>query len=251
MIIDIHSHIWGADYEYYKRENLKMLEKYGVDKIYISPLSEHYPDKETVRNMNAEAARFIKENRSEIGGFVYVSPEHDNAAEVVSRGIENMGFAGIKLWVSELCDSECVYPVMEKAEKYNVPVLIHTFKKAQGQLRKESTAKNVANVARRFPNVKIIMAHLGGNCYDGIPQIADLKNVWVDISGTLHHSNELNYTKRYIGASRILFGTDLTSFSICYGQVAEADLTEDERNDILGNNAVYVLDRGIGVGDLK
>lgn len=88
------------------------------------------------------------------------------------------------------------------------------------------------------------MAHLGGNCYHGIPAIRDLPNVFCDFSGSIFTGDAVNYAAEYLGTDRLLFGTDMPgSFLVNLGQVTGADLTEEDQNKILYANARKLLDR--------
>ena len=250
MIIDIHAHglIGSADPKANELALLRASEKYGIDKIYISNLMGKYPTPEQVDEGNRLAWETMKKHPDKIGGFVYVSHEHDNACDVVKRGIEEQGFEGVKIWVSEFCDSPLMDKVALKTIEYNVPMLIHCFHKSRNQLEKESVGKNIANLANRFPELKIIMAHFGGNPYNGIPMIQDIKNVWVDLSCSMFHGDYLDYTVERIGAERVIFGTDMIGpYLNNLGKVLHADLTEEERELILYKNALKVLDRNFKI----
>ena len=177
-----------------------------------------------------------------------MSPEHKNALDVVRRAIEDDGMEGIKLWVSTYCDDPHVYRIAEWATEEGVPILIHAFYKVFDQLPNETLGRHVRNLALRYPELKILMAHLGGNCYDGIPPVRDLKNVFVDFSGSIFRANDLNYTVKAVGTDRIVFGTDMPiSFVDSYGQVLEADLTEQEREKIFYKNAKRLFDRSFRI----
>ena len=245
MIIDIHAHgcTPGGNLKVNEQRLLRAAEKYNIDKIYISNLMAAYPTKEQVDEGNLRAFEFIKKNPSKIGGFVYISHEHDNAVDVLKRGIEDQGFEGVKIWVSEKCDSPLMDRVAEQTIEYGVPMLIHCFHKSRNQLKDESVGKNIANLAKRFPKLKIIMAHLGGNPYNGIPMIKDIDNVWVDLSCSMFHGDYIDYTVENIGAERILFGTDMTGpYLNNVGKVLHADITDEERDLIFYKNALKLLD---------
>ncbi|HCS75648.1 MAG TPA: hypothetical protein DIW17_17460, partial [Clostridiales bacterium] len=57
--------------------------------------------------------------------------------------------------------------------------------------------------------------------------------------------DDIDYTKKQIGAERILFGSDLpgASFLVNYGQIEEADLSPDEKTLIMYKNALDLLER--------
>ena len=244
MIIDIHAHIWGSRIEENKRSILTAMERYNIDRVYVSGLRSTWSDEEEIRFLNGAVAQYIKEEPERIGGAVYINPTHSNTLDVVKRAIEEQGFEMIKCWCCTFADDPSVDPVMEYAEAAGVPVLFHSFKKSTVQVKNETTGVHVANIARRHPRTKILMAHLGGNPYDGIPAIRDCKNVWCDNSGgSFFKGDDMNYTLENISPERVLFGTDMPG--CCgsnIGQILGADLTDAERELIFYKNAQKILD---------
>lgn len=242
MIIDIHAHIWGKKIDASKEGVLAACDKFGIDRIYISGLQNYVSDEAEVDFLNSAVAQFMKEEPERIGGAVYVNPQNKNVMDVIKRATEEQGFEMIKLWCCTFADDPSVDPIMDYAEANGLPVLFHSFKKSCAQVPNESTGIHIANIARRHPKTKILMAHFGGSCYDGIPCVRDLPNVWCDQSGTIYHGDTLNYAVEHLGAERVLFGTDN-----CYlpniGQVLGADLTEAQRELIFCKNAQKLLDR--------
>ncbi len=245
MIIDIHAHIWGKTQEGFNRsKNLlrSAAKDFGIDRIYVSGLWNIISDEAEVDYLNNEVYKFMKEEPELIGGAVYVNPENKNVLDVLKRATEEQGFELIKLWCCTFADDPSMDSIMEYAEQNGLPVLFHSFKKSNGQVPNETTGIHVANIARRHPKTKILMAHLGGSACDGIPAIRDLKNVWCDQSGTIYHGEDLNYAVDHIGAERILYGTD-NLYLPNIGQVLGADLTDDERDLVFYKNAQKILDR--------
>ena len=245
MIIDIHAHIWGKTPE--GLENSKNLlrgaaKDFGIDRIYVSGLCSKISDEAEIDYLNDEVYKFMKEEPELIGGAVYVNPENKNVLDVLKRATQERGFELIKLWCCTFADVPAMDPIMEYAEQNGLPVLFHTFKKSNGQVPNETTGIHVANIARRHPKTKILMAHLGGSSYDGIPAIRDLKNVWCDHSGTIYHGDDVNYAVEYLCADRILYGTD-NLYLQNIGQILGADLTDEEREMIFSKNAQKILDR--------
>lgn len=232
--IDIHAHLWLGNH----RENARRLrgeaEKYGFEKILISALSRYQPPLEEIRSLN-EVAFDACEADPLFGAYVTVSPEHNNASEVLEQGLRR-GAVGMKLWVSCLCDDSCCDPLYARCAAEGIPVLVHTFAKATGQLPGEATAVNLRSAALRHPNTKFIMAHLGGNSYHGMPMVRDIPNVWADFSGTNCRADDLPYALEQLGEDRLLFGTD-NCFAMCLGQVAAAGLTEVQKEKLFTQNA--------------
>ena len=243
MLIDIHAHIWAGRTESDKAALRKAAGLYGIDKIYISGLKSHISDEEEIRMLNEEVYKAMQEDPL-FGGAVYVNPLHANVMDVIRQACEERGFEMIKLWCCTHADVPQMDPIMEYAAENGIPVLFHTFHKAIGQLPTESTGAHCANIARRHPHTKIIMAHLGGNCYHGIPAIRDLPNVFCDFSGSIFGGDALAYAAEYLGTDRLLFGTDMPgSFLVNLGQVTGAGLSEEDQQKLLWKNALKLLDR--------
>ena len=245
MLIDVHAHLWKGAYEANKRDILKGAELYHIDRVHISSLCSFYSDEDEVKELNEATAGFIREQPQLISGYCYVNPSLGNCMDTLKRGIEEQGMSGMKLWVATFCDDPRVFPLVEKCIDYDVPVLIHSFYKAIDQLEFETLGKNVANLARRYPEAKLIMAHLGANCYSEIKPIVPFKNVSVDISGSLFRRDEVDYTKKAIGAERIMFGSDFPdlNFLVSLGQVQEASFTPEERELVCYKNAQRIFKR--------
>ena len=242
MIIDIHAHIWGSRIEANKKDILAAMERYNIDRVYVSGLQSKVSDEAEIAFLNAAVAQYIKEQPERIGGAVYINPTHSNTLDVVKRAIEEQGFEVIKCWCCTFADDPSLDPVMEYAEQAGVPVLFHSFKKSTVQVENETTGIHVANIARRHPKTKILMAHFGGSAYDGIPAVRDLPNVWCDMCGTPFMGEEMDYAAEFLGTERILFGTD-NAFLPNIGQVMGADFTPEQREQVFWKNAKKLLDR--------
>lgn len=242
MIIDIHAHIWGNRLKESKEIILKGIDRYGIDKVYISGLQSYASDEKEISYLNDAVYQFAKEEPERIGGAVYVNPLHENVLDVIKRATQEQGFEMIKLWLCTTADHPSVDPIMEYAEQNGLPVLFHVFKKSNGGVANESIGSHLANIARRHPRTKILMAHFGGSAYDGIPAIRDLKNVWSDQSGTPYHGEEITYAVEQLGEDRVVFGTD-NAFITNIAQVMAAPLTEAQQDKIFYQNALKLLDR--------
>lgn len=242
MIIDIHAHIWGHSPEKHRSSILTACQRYGIDRVYVSGLQSYVSDEAEIEYLNRIVKQFMDDEPERIGGAVYLNPTHKNAVDVARRAIEDQGFEMIKLWVNTFADDPSVDPIMEYAECAGVPVLLHVFKKSTRQVPNETTGIHAANIARRHPKTKILAAHFGGSCYDGIPCVRDLPNVWCDLSGTICHGDTMRYAVEQLGAERILFGTD-NAFLTNIGFVKGADLPQAQQELIFWKNAQKLLDR--------
>ena len=235
-MIDIHAHLWLGQEDKNAADMRKAAEKFSVEAILISALGSHQPDEGEIEVLNDRCFALCREDAL-FYPYVTVAPEHKNAPEVLQRGIDR-GAVGMKIWVSCLCDDTCCDPLYRRCAEADIPVLIHTFSKSVGQLPQESTAVHLAAAAKRHPDTKFILAHLGGNCYHGIPMIRDEPNVYADFSGSNCRADDLPYALEQLGAERILFGTDMPgSFAMSWGQVLAAGLSHRELALIASENA--------------
>lgn len=247
MLIDMHAHLWRGRYKENKDEIVRAADAYNISRIYISSLGSHYPDEIEIAELNQATYDFMKEQPELIDGYCYINPNHNNSLQTLKLGIEEQGMIGMKIWIATFCDDPKVFPLVEKCIDYDIPILVHAFYKSVGQLPHESVGSHVANLAKRYPEAKIIMAHLAANCHMGIKEIKSYKNVWVDISGSIFRRDDVDYTKKHIGADRILFGSDLpgASFLVNLGQIEEADLSEEEKEKIYYKNTIDLFKNNI------
>lgn len=239
-VIDSHAHLWLGNEEAGRRANLEAAELYNVRYIYISTLGGgYYPDKDDVAACNRATADFINDYPDLIVGQCYVNPNNADTLDVLRRGFEEQGMRAVKLWTATFADDPAVNPIAEYCIDRNIPVMIHCFHKAVGQLEHETRGHHVANLARRYPELKIQMAHLGACPYEAIPPIADLPNVWLDTSGSMMRGDDLPYTLSLVNHERIMMGTDMpgSGYLTNIGKVLEATADPVARRAMLHDNA--------------
>ena len=168
-------------------------------------------------------------------------------AEEMRRCIVEGGMKGIKLWCAVKATDSRVDPIMEGAQNLGIPVPHHAwYKNADEYTWKESTPAGIANLARRFPDVTIIMAHLGGARHRGLLDLVDVPNVLVDTAGSQPESGLVEYGVRQLGAHRVIYGSDwpIRDYAVQLGRVLGARLRPEEYQLILRDNALRVLGLG-------
>jgi len=185
-----------------------------------------------------------------LGGFPRINPNNREAALLeMEKCFKNKKVIGVKVGGTSGCpgslkaDSPKYKPVMEKLHELDALMLMHAWNKTTGNYEEESTPFEVAEMAKKFPCVKIIMAHLSGANYDGILAIAPHKNIFVDISGGYPEAGFLEWAVDILGPERIIFGSDATGrdFSVQMAKVTGADLSDDIKSMILGENMLRIL----------
>lgn len=239
MIVDVHAHLWGAHPEEDKKKILQVAEQFSVDKVMVSTLQTYVPSQEEIRTNNELTWGFMKEHPELMMGYCYLNPRNPEAMDELRTCVEDHGFCGVKFWTSTFCDDPLVNPIAEKCIEYDIPILIHCFYKSVDQLPYETLGENVAKLARRYPEAKLLMAHIGANCVRELRPVKNCPNVFADFSGSVNHADDLPYAVKMLGTDRVLFGTDMPDidYTISYSQVLEADLNDAQKTQILGGNA--------------
>lgn len=245
MIIDVHAHFSSF---YTMEEALEAMDRCGIDKIYLSnPNSPggYYPSKEQVDLHNAQITVFSKAHPDRVRYVPFVNPIYTNTVDVLKKAVYEDNAKAIKLWVATTCDSHHVDKVAEFSIEHDLPIIIHTFHKYGGsQLPDETTGIHVANLARRYPETKLVMAHMGGDAYHGIKYIRNLKNVWTDVSGSNFRNGEIEYSLKLLGEDRILFGSDAMcgiNFHTNVGKITEMNVSDEIKEKIFWKNAAKLF----------
>jgi predicted TIM-barrel fold metal-dependent hydrolase len=247
MVIDIHCHPPRRGNGSVERM-IELARRCGIDKLcMLGRVGEHGydPSIESIRASNSETLADVRAHPDALIGMAYLNPRHPSSflEEEAQRCIVEGPMRGIKLWVAVNARDPAMDPVMALAERLAVPVLHHAWYKTVSHAFNESTPADIANLARRFPRVHIIMAHLSGCNYRGVADVRDCPNVYMDTSGSQPEAGIVEYAVKALGANRLVFGSDVTGrdFSCQLGRILGADLTAQEREQILGGNAARLL----------
>ena len=233
MIIDVHSHAWeypahfSDDFRQQARRakagvEMDLTVTYDAyratapdDTITIvfggkAKLSGLWVDDRYVANyVAADPARLI--------GFLSVDPTQPDWEDELRCGHQELGLRGIKLlsmYAGFRPDESRLDPLWQYATEHRLPVLLHTGTTFVAQAPLEFTLpRHLDVVATRFPEVRIIMAHLG-HPYEGEAIVTARKHphVYCDISA-LHYRpfqfyHSLMLVQEYGIWDKVLFGTD-------------------------------------------
>jgi len=240
-IVDAHFHHWNTDR--YWRSALEGASRRGVVQIWISGVRGPGASRQEVIEANEFTLSITRRHGDLFRGFVFVDPpDKQHALDDVRKAIEKDGMIGIKLWVSCFCDDERVFPIADYAQERRVPLLVHAWDKATGNLPFESTASNVAELARLFPELPIIMAHHGGDWIHATRHVERATNVLVDTSGSIQDHGLVDYLVRRLGPRRVVFGTDCSDFATQLAKVAAARIDEEAKRLIFGQNALRLVE---------
>jgi len=127
----------------------------------------------------------------------------------------------------------------EYLEKHHLLALCHTWGGSPN-----NGAANIRRVAEKYPHVTIICGHSIHGCWeDAMQLVRDFPNVYLELTAVLDDRGVLDRFVEGIGSERIVFGTDLPWFSTFHGigAVLDAEMTDDDRHNILHRNGERIL----------
>lgn len=164
-----------------------------------------------------QVASYVGQHPDRLVGFLSVDPTQPGWQDELTAGHQDLKLKGIKLlpmYAGFDPNSPQLDYLWQYATKHGLPVLLHTGTTFIDKAPLEYTKPYlIDNVARRFPDVKIIMAHLS-HPYEGECAVVIRKhaNVYADCSALhyrpfqLYHS--LMLVQEYGVWDKVLFGTD-------------------------------------------
>ena len=229
MIVDVHTHLstreqWGPI----------MLEAFGrahagrgID-LHVTP-ERHWRgmadvDKAIVFGINSRSlgmntpndaiAAYAKAHPEKIIGFMSVDPNQADALEELERA-HSLGLRGIKMSPVYQDYHPCEAKgrrIHRRAEQLGLPILTHAAFHSIPSTRMEwANPLLYDGVAREFPDLKIILAHIGLPWFaDAMVVVRKHKNVYADVSPGLHRGwlyNALAMFQEFGVMHKLLFGT--------------------------------------------
>ncbi|WP_255171496.1 amidohydrolase family protein [Natrononativus amylolyticus] len=242
-MIDSHFHLWTEDNSTPEKraERAEIVGEQaaalGVERIAL--IGERGESVAECRENNRTVGKYVEEYPDLFYGWARANPKwgEEGVAEF-RRAVEEDGLIGLKLYAQVYLDDPRVEPFAEAAVEMDVPILSHVSQRNEPfeSLEAESYSEHVVGLAEKFPDLKLLSAHIGGGGHweHRIKNIQDYDNVYLDTSGSVCDHGSLEMAAEYLGTDRLVFGTD-TWFLPGVGKLRGADLTPEEKADIAYN----------------
>jgi predicted TIM-barrel fold metal-dependent hydrolase len=247
MIIDMHCHVMDDASERAKVDRLlELAGRFGIERLITSMGKDLVvqPTADQIREANDHVIGLVKGWPGRIHGYCYLNPRLGRSAclDELQRCLD-AGLIAIKLWVACACDAPEVFPIVERAIDLDIPILQHSWLKTEGNMPEETEPRQIADLAARYPQARLIMAHCGGAWEYGVKAVRRSPNVFADISGANPTQGLLEMALRDLGAERILFGSDapLRSFASQIAKVDGVKVSQKMRQMILCGNAMKLF----------
>lgn len=235
-IIDAHVHI--GDFGGWANVGISadglvnLMDEFTVERSVVSAI----PNELTLEAVRRYPERLV--------GLAWVNPwEGERAVEQVRVAVEDWGFSGIKLHPllhAFLPNDDAVHPIMEEARAHNLPVFIHCGHPPF------SLPWSIGELAESFPDVRIVMVHMGhghGVYIQGsIDTARKHDNIWLETSGMPMHTKIMEAYET-VGADRVMYGSDIPFHhpSVELQRMRVSGLDESQLSRVLGTNVAALL----------
>lgn len=206
MILDCHNHFFER-FEYMHglsaRQMVEMMDQNGIEKSVLFTLKGFYRD--LASEGNDELAAAVNQYSDRFIGFGTVQPNAGEQALSEMDRCARLGLRGFKfqpVWQGMFINTPVFHPIMEKLRELKLPVFIHS------GTPPVSEPLQIINVAREYPDVPVILAHLG------LPDFWEeclmagkrVENVYFETAGA--QALAIRTTVEKLGPERVIFGSD-------------------------------------------
>ena len=238
MILDVHAHVGRPNYayraqEFSNQELAARMKAAGVSRCCVFS----FYDKQD--NEYIEGAT---RGRDDLIPFAFINPKREGAADRLEQLITKKGFRGLKLHPFadgyHLNNFTIVEPVFEVCERYQTPIICHGLAD-----NAYNTIYAFAEMADRFPNVNLIIAH-GGFMWSRAEAVRASKtrpNLFIETTCLLPAGIADGIDD--IGAEKYIFGSDAPwgDFDVEILKIKKAARKDSDLELILGGNLARLL----------
>ena len=212
----------------------------GVDKTCVSAWTAIWGDYELG---NKDTIQAIRDFPEEIIGYAVLDPNYVTDWEAECRYYyEECGFRGMKPYFPRMgvpYNDPRYEPWWEYGNAHHLAALMHP---------SENFKEEMLDLAARFPNVSFLLAHSGWTWRQAhlhVELARKFPNCFLEITFTSVLNGSIEYMVRELGSERIVYGSDAPMRDPFpqFGWVVYANISEDDKRNILGRNMEGILAR--------
>ena len=251
MIIDSHLHVWSDDESRYPfsgmsrpgpgvRGSVELLNEHmneaGVDRaVIVQPIHYLYDNRYVAECLRRFPGRFA--------AVALVDPKSPEAPDQLERLVREQGFGGMRLHLSRQDDPSALAapdqdPLWRRVDELEVCFIV---------LGRAGDLPALEPIIERFPDIRVVLDHLGGPpleestprpVLDNVLRMARYPNVYVKVSNMNimsrvpypHQDTFAIVRKVYdaFGPERLMWGTDFPHVLKAGGYVRALELLRDE-----------------------
>ncbi|MDP3685371.1 MAG: amidohydrolase family protein [bacterium] len=259
VIIDCHTHLSGLSGEpKHPEELLRAMDEAGIG--YSCVLAEDPSDAGPTTDSLIVATKAYP--RLKVIGSAHVTGADDQHTQKLMRYLEDGTIHAVKFYPGYedfYPTNETLFPMYEYCQKKRKTVMFHTgiLMTGRGGRLKQVHPLEIDEVAYRFPNLTIVMAHFGNPwIMDCAAVVAKNKHVYTDVSAFFTENSSIGSEeqedfvrrmgefKRFVGdVKKCLFGTDWPLYSQKrYLEAVQAiPMTDEEQELVFWKNAATLF----------
>ena len=232
QIVDCHVNIW--DPAHYSQSYLEQIARVrpgelliptDADSIFAAMelahkviiFSPRYGDSVGIQGEDSTVFKAVRKYPDKFVGFAYFDPREEEALEKLKTVIEDHGLQGVKygpIYNGVPLDDPRMDPLYRYCVQKDLPLTLHmgtTF--AHNSPLELGRAIHVDPIAQKYPDLKIILAHMGHPWYEEcVVVIRKNPNVYAEVSALFYrpwqYYNILITAQEYLVTDKIFFGTD-------------------------------------------
>lgn len=261
MIIDAHTHLGSLGVAGGGREDpsaisvdyelrTEIMDKNGIDQCVVLPPTNYDKSEglESTRRLNDTVRSIVDVHDRFIAGVATVEPTHGEAALGELERVADLGFPAV-MWhhrfQGEAIDEPTTIELLKKTDALGLPTYIHCI-----PMSNLEALWRIENVAEYTDEPLIILDAFAD--FDNVPLAIELGNrfdhLYFDTALMFSLGRIVEKLVDGLGADRVVFGSDLYTQPLMFEhssdlfQVRKADISEAEREAILGENIVSILE---------
>jgi len=286
--------VYSGDYNivlkshYDPEERIRMMDEKGLDMQVLTmttpgvDIEEPSYGVKLTEIVNDAMAEVISKHPDRFSALATLPMKDSEAAvQELERSVEELGLPGAMIFtnvVGEPIDSKRFWPIYEKAEQLDAPIMIHPTSPTEIGLMDpyrlvpligfpfETTVAIsrlvFSGVLEKHPNLKLILSHLGGTVpylaeridrgYFAYPECKGIltkapseyfKKTYMDVVS--FYPPAIEFAIKFLGVEKLLLGSDyphqIGDVALSIDTVRKLNLQDVDKERIMGNNAVKLL----------
>lgn len=238
-VIDTHAHV-GPYFFHMRQEDIEandaLCERWGIDLQLVSHAEGVFHE---AAEGNLQLARAI-EGRERYRGYVVINARDLPGAErELDRWLQpGSPFVGVKMH-THYAATPIASPQMRDAlallDEREAILLIHTW---------GPDVLDLAAALEPLPRLRAIAGHMGADRWDLACEAANaVDRLYLEPSCSVALAGQMRHVMEHAPPGQVLFGTDATLLdpSVAFGQVAAADLSAEQLEDVMWRNAARLF----------
>jgi len=237
-IIDAHEHLGECrvfGLKATEEDLLRRMEESAIHAMIVQP----FPGAEDPLRAHDRIANLCAKYPGRFFGLASLNPHGDRSEyrREVERCVRELKFVGVKLHTighAVLPLSEDGDMVFQTGQELGVAVMVHT-----GPGIPFALPSLCVPAARKYPNLKIVLAHAGFSVFSAEAQVAAsvCTNIYLETSWCI--GEDILWMIRTIGPQRVMMGADLTSnVPVEVAKIKALDLTPEVYAQVMGGTAI-------------